>query len=55
MLQLIITLVIIFTAAGIAVYRLVKYWVHPAKKCDGCGLYNAGCSPGEVKKHMRKQ
>lgn len=51
-LQTYITLAIVFSAAGIALYRIIKSLVNPLTKCDGCGKGCGGCSIEELKKEI---
>lgn len=47
--QTYIALAIVFTATGIALYRIIKSLTNPLKKCNGCGKGCGGCSPEELK------
>jgi hypothetical protein len=47
--QTLIALGIVFTAAGIALYRIIKSLTNPLKKCNGCGKGCGGCSLEDLK------
>lgn len=53
-LQLILTGLIIATAAGFAVYRAVIPFTRPASKCHGCTMESTGCALKELKEQVKK-
>jgi hypothetical protein len=50
--QTIITGIIVAAALGITVYKLVKYFTNPLKKCGGCAMNCSGCGLEELKKEI---
>ncbi len=48
--QIILTGIIVAAAAGIVLYRFVKFFINPLSKCDGCGMNCTGCPVDELKK-----
>jgi hypothetical protein len=52
MLQNIIVLVIIYLAAVIATYRLIRFFFFPFSKCDECAMNCSGCSLDDLKKEI---
>ncbi|MGE5424901.1 MAG: FeoB-associated Cys-rich membrane protein [Syntrophothermus sp.] len=55
MIQLIIALIIVAVAAGIAGYRLYRFIRDPFSKCDGCSKGCSGCAIDELKKEIDKK
>jgi len=55
MTQEIIVLTIIAAAAGIAIYRLVRFVFHPFSKCESCSMNCTGCALDELKKEIGKE
>lgn len=55
MLQYIITLIIIAIAAGIAIFRFVKFLRNPYSKCDGCAQSCSGCAIDDLKKEISQK
>ena len=52
MLQTIITLIIVLTAAIIALIRFIRFVTNPLEKCGGCSQNCGGCSLEELKKEI---
>ena len=52
MFQIILTVIIVITAIGVAVYKAVRYLKNPLHECEGCDLGCAGCSLEELKKQI---
>jgi hypothetical protein len=48
MLQIIITLIIVFAAALIALTWFVRFFTGPPEKCGGCSQSCGGCSLEEL-------
>jgi hypothetical protein len=53
--QIILTVLIVGAATGIAIYRIVKYLKNPLRECDGCGMNCTGCSLEELKNSRGKK
>jgi hypothetical protein len=55
MLQVIITIIIVAIAIGVAIYRMVRYLRHPLRGCDGCEKNCSGCSLEDLKKEIEEK
>ncbi len=55
MIQEIIVIVIIAAAAGVVLYRLVGYLLHPLSKCESCAMSCSGCSLEDLKKEIQEK
>jgi hypothetical protein len=53
--QEIIVGIILLTAAGVTLARLVRFFSNPFRKCKGCAQACGGCSLEELKKQVRSQ
>lgn len=55
MLQTTITLIIVLTAAIIALVKFIGFFTTPPEKCGGCSKSGGGCSLEELKKEINKK
>ena len=54
MLQLVLTVLIVLTALGFAIVKVVRYFKNPLRECDDCDLGCNGCSLEELKKEIEQ-
>jgi hypothetical protein len=52
MIQLVISLAVVSGAAGIAVYRIIRYFIDPPDKCEGCVKNCGDCPVDELKRRV---
>ncbi|MBE0647192.1 MAG: FeoB-associated Cys-rich membrane protein [Bacteroidales bacterium] len=52
--QYLITGLIVAAAVGYTVYRLIKYFTDPLRKCKDCASSCGGCALEELKKAVEK-
>lgn len=50
--QYIITGMIVIAAAAYTVYRMIKYFTDPLRKCKDCSSSCGGCALEELKKEI---
>jgi hypothetical protein len=55
MFQIILTVIIVAAALGVAIYRMVRYLRHPLRGCDGCEKNCSGCSLEDLKKEIEEK
>jgi hypothetical protein len=55
MLQTIITAIIVLSAAGITVSKLITYFTNPLRGCNGCSEGCGSCSLQDLKKEIEKK
>jgi hypothetical protein len=53
MIQWILTILIVCSAAGIACYRLIRFFIVPPRHCDGCALEHGRCGLQELRQQVR--
>jgi hypothetical protein len=53
MLQLLITILIVTIATGIAVYRIIKYFKDPLHACDGCEKVCGECPLEDLRSQVK--
>ena len=53
MLQMILTIIIVFSAVLITLIRIVKFFTLPSGPCNGCSHHSAGCSLEELKNQIK--
>ncbi|MCX6248088.1 MAG: hypothetical protein NTW10_10160 [Bacteroidetes bacterium] len=50
--QILLTVIIVACALGIAIYRTVRYLQNPIRGCDGCDKNCGGCSLEDLKREI---
>ena len=55
MLQIILTFLIVGTAIGITLFKVVTYFTDPLRGCSGCSSGCGGCSLEELKKELEQK
>jgi hypothetical protein len=55
MFQIILTVIIVATALGFAIYRMVRSLRNPLRGCDGCEKNCGGCSLEDLKKEIEEK
>jgi len=55
MFQIILTVIIVATALGFAIYRMVRSLRNPLRGCEGCEKNCGGCSLEDLKKEIEEK
>jgi hypothetical protein len=53
--QIILTVIIVTTALGFAIYLTVRSLRNPLRSCEGCEKNCAGCSLEDLKKEIEEE
>ena len=49
MIQIILTLIIVFAAITVTIIRAARFFTEPSGHCKGCGHHDSGCSLEDLK------
>ena len=55
MIQIVITAIIVLTALGFGIYRMVRSLKDPLRGCEGCDKSCTGCSLEDLKKEIERK
>ncbi|MGA3013519.1 MAG: hypothetical protein ABSD71_05750 [Bacteroidales bacterium] len=55
MVQIIITVIIVFIALGFGIYKTIRSLRDPLRGCEGCEKSCTGCSLDDLKKEIEKK